>query len=305
MTRNKNLLYAFDEKPPIIDMILLAFQYMIPNIISLLFLALILQQTKISPLNASSILSITMIIMALISLLQAIKSRWIGSGTLLPPSIAPPYIPASILAIKTGGLSLVFGMTLIAGIMQIALSFVIKYIKKIIPAEISALVLLLIGFSLGSYSIHMYAGMHSPFSNTHKTILYFIVMYFPLALILILDQLCGATLKKYNIAIAVVISYGLIYLVGFTNSQHIHLIQQSTWLFLPHLFIGHYQFSGDLTIMFILAAIICVTKMIGTVPALEEIQVEQWQGPNFNRLARANFIDGLATLFAGILAPWA
>ena len=59
--RNEKLLYGFDEKPTFIANILFSIQYMVPNMVSLLFPVLIMQQVKINPFDAASVLSISKI----------------------------------------------------------------------------------------------------------------------------------------------------------------------------------------------------------------------------------------------------
>ena len=298
--RNKKLILGFNETPLPISMIQLSIQYLMPNMVSLLFIILILQQANVSANNAASILSITMIIMSIVNILQALRIPWISPGMLLPPSIAPPYIAPCMLAIKTGGLSLVFGMTIIGGIMQCALSFFVRYIRRFVPEEIAALVLLLIGFELGLYGIQFYLNLSPHFISSTVSFWAQALAYLPLLLVIIFDELGNSILKKYSLIITVVITYLLIFFTGHMNQQHISDIANASWVFFPHLFIGDYHFSGDLVVPFILAAIICAVKLIGSVFALEELQVEEPESVDFKRIAKANFIDGLGSLLGGV-----
>ena len=292
-------LYGFNDKPALLPMVLLSIQYMIPNTISLLFIVIVMNQGHIPIPTAISVISITMIIMAIVNILQSQRKKF-SPGMLLPPSAAPPYIAPSILAIKAGGLPLVFGMTLISGVAEILLTFIIRHIRKIIPDEIAALILLLIGFELGMLGIHLYNNIHSPFDVPWKTTFFYIVAYLPLLLILILDQLTNTFFKRYSIILSALIGYALIYFCGFMPKEHLVLIRKADWFFVPHLFFGEYRFSWSLVFPFLIAAFICSVKMIGSVFALQELQKEHFEGKkDFKQLAKANFIDGLGTLLAG------
>ncbi len=299
-SRNPDLKYAFNENMSLGVKILLAIQYMVPNMVSLMFPILAMQIVSVPASQAESVLSITMLIMALVTFLQSRRFKKLTAGMLLPPSVAPPYLAPSILAIKTGGLSLIFGMTMIAGVVQVGLSFVVRHIRRFIPVEIASLVLLLIGFELGGFSFHLYTNIHVPLLLGFKKVLFYAVVFIPLVLILIFDQFCGPHLKTYAIVCAVIIGYVFIWLFGFMDPQHIATIQHASWFFVPHLFVGQYRFSSDLIIPFIFSAVICVIKIIGSVSAMQEIQSKEVQPIDFNRLSRANFVDGLGTLLAGV-----
>jgi NCS2 family nucleobase:cation symporter-2 len=296
------LLYGFNDKPKFLMLLLFSIQYIVPNAISLLFIVLVLQQSSISNAEAISVISITMIIMAVINFLQS--RRWkFTPGMLLPPSVAPPYIAPGILAIKAGALPLVFGMTIIAGLVEVALTFVIRHIRKIIPDEIAALILLLIAFELGLLGVHLYSQVHSPLTHTDESrnILFYIVSYMPLLLILVFDQLCNQFFKRFSIVLAALIGYVLIYACGYMDQEHLAIIRNASWFFVPHFFVGHYKFEMNLLFPFVIAAFICSVKMIGSIFALQEIQREEFTGRrDFKQLAKANFIDGLGTLSAGV-----
>lgn len=299
--RNPNLLYSFDEKPKPIAMLLFAIQYLVPNIVSLLLLVLVLNQGNVDADTATSILSIGMIVMAGVTLAQCIKRFGIGPGMLLPPSIAPPYLAPSIIALKTGGLSLLFGMTLIAGIVQAGLSFVIKHLRKVIPPEVAALVLLLIGIELGGFSLSLYSQIKIPSQLNHPSLFYF-VMALPVLLILLFDQMCNNFCKRYAIALAVISSYVIIFLSGYFPADDLTKIKQASWFHLPHFIVGHYHFSTELLAPFVIAAIICGIKMIGSVSALQNIQLKEPPPTiNFKQQAKANFNDSLGTITSGLL----
>ena len=49
------------------------------------------------------------------TILQATNRFGVGSGYLCPQLLGPAFLPASLLAVKTGGLALLYGMTIVAG----------------------------------------------------------------------------------------------------------------------------------------------------------------------------------------------
>ena len=79
----------------------------------------------------------SMIVMGIATILQTLRYGRIGSGYLCPERLGPAYIPASILAIKTGGLPLLAGMTLVSGLLGVVLSRLMSRLRPFFPAEVT------------------------------------------------------------------------------------------------------------------------------------------------------------------------
>src|SRR3546814_4443390 len=69
----------------------------------------------------NNILSLSMLAMGVGALISAIRIGPLGSGFLCPPVFTAFYLSPSLLALKAGGLPLVFGMTLFAGFVEAAI----------------------------------------------------------------------------------------------------------------------------------------------------------------------------------------
>ena len=78
---------------------------------------ILLQETGILPEQAERMIYTSMIVMGIATILQTLRYGGIGSGYLCPERLSPAYIPVSILAVKTGGLPLLAGMTLASGLL--------------------------------------------------------------------------------------------------------------------------------------------------------------------------------------------
>jgi NCS2 family nucleobase:cation symporter-2 len=63
-------------------------------------------------------LSLAMIALGLGAILQSLSTGPIGSGFLCPPCHTGIFLEPSIAALKLGGFPLVFGMTIVAGLIQ-------------------------------------------------------------------------------------------------------------------------------------------------------------------------------------------
>ena len=93
----------------------------------------------------ANILRMGMFALAVAVLLQALPRGPVGSRLLAPSSFTGVYLAPSLLAVKIGGLPLLWGMTIFAGLVEIALSRVWTRLRTFIPSETAGLVVFLIG----------------------------------------------------------------------------------------------------------------------------------------------------------------
>jgi NCS2 family nucleobase:cation symporter-2 len=90
--------------------------------IFLLFPLLVCREAHLSPDTILDVLSLSMLAMGAGAILPALARGPVGSGYLCPSIFTVAYLGPSLLALKAGGLSLVFGMTVFAGCIEAALS---------------------------------------------------------------------------------------------------------------------------------------------------------------------------------------
>ena len=306
MSRAKDLLYGFNERPPLRESFFLTLQFIIAPGISLIFPILVLQQLVIpvSPYFAASFISMVMIASAITTFLQAGHFFGpIGSRMFLPISATPIYLAPAIMAVKLGGLPMVFGMSIISGVIQAIMALFVGKIKKLFPPEIAALILILIAIDLFNLGLRQYTNLGETFTifATHYPFLSTGIKFLPLILILCFNEFGNKVLKLYGIFIAVVISYLIIYLFNLMPHAALYAINNAHWLFLPSLAPGGYHFSISLLIPFMIGAFVCVIKMIGSVSALQSLQNNNWQEPDMQQISRASFTDALGSIFSGLL----
>ncbi len=77
--------------------------------------------------------SLSMIAGGIGTILQGFNNGPVGSGYLCPHLCGSSYFSASIIAAKSGGLQLVFGMTAMAGLFEALISRVINRLRAIFP----------------------------------------------------------------------------------------------------------------------------------------------------------------------------
>ena len=69
-----------------------------------------------------------------------------GSGYLCPNLCGPSYLSVSVQAAWLGGLHLMYGMTMVAGIFEALFSRVVHRLKFLFPNEVTGVVVLMLGW---------------------------------------------------------------------------------------------------------------------------------------------------------------
>ena len=109
-----DLMYGVDERPPLSVMLLGGLQHILAMTSFLVVPVIIASAADGSAALASDLVRLSMVAGGIGTILQALPRSPVGSGYLCPFVTGSTYLPASILAVKTGGLALMYGMTLAA-----------------------------------------------------------------------------------------------------------------------------------------------------------------------------------------------
>jgi xanthine permease XanP len=114
-----------------------------------------------------------MIALAISTVLQSIRKGPVGSGYLAPSMFSAIYIGPTVLAVDTGGLPAVFGMTMFAGLVEIGLAPLLRRLRALFPPAISGFIVVIVGLQLGIIGIGDLLGVehiHRPGFHYHLMI---------------------------------------------------------------------------------------------------------------------------------------
>jgi xanthine permease XanP len=116
------LSYGREEVPPAVVTWMSAVQHVGVIAIFLVYPLIIARQAGLTPDETTNLLQLAIVVMAIAVVLQALPRGPVGSRFLAPSIFTGVYLAPSLLAVKSGGLPLVWGMTIFAGFVEIALS---------------------------------------------------------------------------------------------------------------------------------------------------------------------------------------
>jgi xanthine permease XanP len=162
--RPAELIYALDERPPWLQLLALGFQHVAVLCPYLVMVVLVVEAANLPHDTAQSAVGLSMIAVAIMTVLQSLRLAGVGSGYLCPPVVSAIYLPSSIAAAASFGFPAVCGMVTFAGACEVGVSFLINRTRKLFPAVVSGVVIIAVGLELGKIG----AGVLLEHVGTHR-----------------------------------------------------------------------------------------------------------------------------------------
>ena len=151
--------YGVNEAPPAAHMLVSSIQHVLLMVTSLVIPILFASQLNGSPEFTASLIAFSLLAAGIGSIIQSVGLPFIGSGYLCPNVCGPSYFSASLSAAWIGGMPLVRGMTIVAGLVEMALAPLIQRLRKLFPMYIVGLVVAMVGVSILAPAITSFFGL--------------------------------------------------------------------------------------------------------------------------------------------------
>jgi len=152
-----NLLYDVDEVPPLGVRVGVSLQHVFLMSLGWLYIVVIVNSVGGAAGQAQSLIRIYMLASGLATILQAGRTV-VGSGYLCPVSGSLTYLQPSILAARTGGFSLLFGMVALSGTFTALFSRLTSRLRVLFPPEVTGLMVSMSGLQLVALGCPRFAG---------------------------------------------------------------------------------------------------------------------------------------------------
>lgn len=297
--RPSNLLYGVNDKPPWLVSLVNAAQQLTIITPFLIYPILVMRAVGANDETTAHVVSLTFLAVGVGTLLQAWPGRWSGSGFLISASPAAAFVPIDIEAIKAGGIPLLTGMTLVAGISEITLAQIVRRFRPFFPAEISGLCILLIGIYVGVLAIRAAFGLDPETMQATATVRELVISAATLILMVSLNLWAKGPLKMLCAIIGVICGYAAAVTLGAFDVGAMRVLSGSALFALPQWEPVLPRFSLDLVVPFVAAALVCTLRGMGDVATAQKINDRDWIRPDMTSIRKGIVADGLATIFAG------
>jgi NCS2 family nucleobase:cation symporter-2 len=297
--------YAVNQVPPVVHLFISSIQHSLLMVVSLALPILFAGQVNGTAEFAASLITFSMVAAGLGSIIQSVGLPFVGSGYLCPNVCGPSYFSLSLSAAWVGGIPLMRGMIIIAGLVEMAIAPIIQKLKKIFPTFIVGLVMAMVGVSVIKVSITSFFGL--AFRDDAIQRMDIFVGMFSL-LVMVLTNLWGkGFVKMYCLLIGMLSGWLLVLILIPQYWHHLAAVKKFPIFALPAIgpeFRG-ITFDFKMLIPFIIIAIGGSLKSFGNLLVAQKISEPELKEPNFVPIRKGLLADGFSTALAGLLGGMA
>lgn len=301
MTRPTNLIYSVDEVPPPTILIIAAVQHIAVMAITLIFPLILAREANLSESQVLDLVSLSMLGLGFATVCFSIRSHFVGSGYLSPAAYTAIYLGPSLFALRRGGLDLVFGMTITAGIIQLGVAPLLKRLRALLPSEIAGLVIAIVGLALASLGVRYSLGIDNNQSIKPE---YVIVAGASLTTMCVLNIWTKGYGKMFCVLIGIVVGYVVSFAIGILDLSTIVPNSGVVLFRLPRLDHVGFSFDAYLLAPFMVASLAATLRVMGDISNAQRLNDSDWVRPSFTSLAGGVSANGIAMIFCGLVGSF-
>jgi NCS2 family nucleobase:cation symporter-2 len=296
----KDLIYGVDDKPPLLTLLFLGIQH-----IFLMSSTLVLPIVLVTEIGGTfeqvrCVVALTMIACGLGTILQAVRWGIFGSGFVCPNLCGPNFFISSMEAAWSGGLPLMRGMTIIAGIIEAVFSRFVNKIKFLFPPEITGLVVLMVAESLVPLGVSKCLGINYEGEPIQEMSI--LVATITLSIMIGVNIWGGVKLRLYSVLVGMLCGYALSFFTGILPWTRFHDVANSPWMAIPFLNnMLEVTFNWSLLPIFCIVSITGALKSFGNLIMCEKVNDDDWKEPDMKRIANGLMADSVCVAASGLL----
>nr|WP_288465553.1 uracil-xanthine permease family protein [uncultured Pseudomonas sp.] len=307
--RNGELIYGLEDRPRPLVAILAALQHLLAIIVPIVTPGLLIcQALGVSPRDTNLIVSMSLVISGIATYVQCRRFGPLGAGLLVVQgtsfNFVGPLIAGGALMVKQGTpvegvMAAIFGVVIAGSFVEIGISRILPFVKKLITPLVTGIVVLMIGLTLIKVGLISMGGGYGAmaggtFANGENLLLSGVV----LAVIVVLNRIPVVWMRSCAIVIALLVGYALAGYLGrldFTGMHQAELFQVPTPL---HFGLG---FSWSLFIPMLVIYLVTSLEAIGDVTATSKVSRQPVEGPLWmQRIKGGVLVNGVNSLLAGV-----
>lgn len=294
-----DLIYGLNERPPFGVLGVLGLQHVCIALMTLAAPVIIAVEAGGSRLDAVSLVSMSLIAMAVATLLQSVRKGPVGSGYLVPHITLPVYLGPSLLAVEAGGLGLLFGMTLFAGIFGLMFAQLIRHFRKLFPPEVCGIVVLMSGLTMIQVALPRFLGIDD--GDTVSDLEEWMVGLITIATIVAATVFALGRIRLYSTIIGIAAGYVAAFVLGIVDYAVFDEIADLPTIGLPTRPSFDLAFDLSLAIPFAAAVVASNLKAVGLITISQKANATDWKRPDMDSVGGGIVADSIGNLTSGVL----
>lgn len=294
------LIYGLNDRPPLRETLFAALQHLLAIFVAIITPPLIIAGAlKLDIETTSFLVSMALFASGVSTFIQCRRIGGIGTGLLCIQGTSFSFIGPIISAGLTGGLPVIFGACMAASTVEMLISRLLKYTRKIITPLVSGIVVTLIGMSLIKVGITACGGGAVAKSNgTFGSFEHVGLAALVLLLIFFFNRSSNRYLRMSSIVIGLVIGYAVAWCMGLVDFSS---VQSYGGFNIPVPFKYGLSFDWSAFIALGLVYLITAIEAYGDITANSLISGEPVEGKTFVKRASGGILaDGFNSMLAGV-----
>jgi NCS2 family nucleobase:cation symporter-2 len=292
-----NLLYGVDDRPPAGVCVVLALQHIFFLASGFIVVAIVMGQMGCSPDLIRNVVSITMIAGGIATILQALNRGPVGSGYLCTEGTDPSFLSISVLAGTVGGLPLVFGMTIVSGVIECLLSRIMHRLRVIFPPDVTGVVLTMVGLNIVPIMILDFMGVKDKTSPIETANV--LVAVITLAIMVGMSVWGKGKLRLYSVIVGIAGGYAASILLKVLTMAEMREVIDAPFVSAPDFSHISYAFDLSLLIPVVIVTLASTLKSVASLTMCQKVNDTAWVRPDLVNIGKGTLADGLASIIGG------
>ena len=304
-----DLVYGLNDRPKPFVAFLAAFQHLLAIIVLIVTPGLLIcLALGVSKEDTNMILSMSLVISGIATFLQCKRVGPFGAGLLIVQGTSfnfiGPIIGIGSAMVAAGTpvesvMAAIFGVVIAGSFIEMGVSQILPWIKRLITPLVTGIVVLLIGLTLIKVGLTSMGGGYGAmkdgtFANADNLIMSCTV----LGLIILLNRLKITWIKSSAILIALIVGYAL---AGFMGHLDFSGLKDAPLIQVPSPMHFGLDFSWSLFIPMAFIYLVTSLEAIGDVTATSKLSNEPVDGPKWmQRIKGGVLVNGANSFLAGI-----
>jgi NCS2 family nucleobase:cation symporter-2 len=293
-----DIAYGVNDRPPALILLISSLQQIGLIVVSLVVPLVVFRGAGADTAAIGSAMSVSLLVMALAAVLQARRFGPMGSGYLVPSGSSGLYLGPAHDAVAAGGLHLMFGMTLFAGLAEAALSRGLRRLRPIFPPEVAGLVIFLMGTATGSVGLRALLAIDRPEGPAAA---HWIVAGLTLATMIGLNVWTKGLLRLSCSLIGMAVGYLSALATGLMRPAEFAVLTHAPLLAVPRLDNLGLSFDVTFALPFLIGALAATMKAIALMSMVQRANDVDWVRTDMTTAAGGVLADGAATAVAGLV----
>ena len=310
MEKSKELIYGLNDRPPLRETLFAALQHLLAIFVAIITPPLIISSELKFDLEITGFLiSMSLFVSGIATFIQCRRFGPIGTGLLCVQgtsfSFISPIIGAGALGVVSGrmnvdlGLSYIFGACMVASVIEMIVSRLLPYTRKIITPLVSGIVVALIGMCLIKAGISSCGGGQSAVdAGTFGSLKNLGLALLVLVSIIIFNRSNNRFLRMASIVLGLLIGSVVAYALNMIDFSN---IKGAASLNIPVPFKYGLNFDVGSIIALGLIYLVTAVEAFGDITANSLISGEPVEGPVFMKRAQGGVLaDGFNSFLAAV-----